>query len=277
MRSSPFARAVVRGRVAVVIAWVAAAVVCAVALPTLEQAQSGALGDLVPAGAEAIATEERIAEQFALPLSSRTVVVERHADGFPAARLAATGRRVGEVLRGELPALRDAAGAYALTNAIPGLPFARERGTTALSYLLFGLDVGAVGRTARAENFVEALGPPGPDATLGVTGAVPARAAQADAIADRLPLVELVTVALVVLIVAGYLRSAVAPLVTLVTVAVAYLVAVRSWRSPGRRSACPCRPRSSPCSSRSCSGSSPTTACSTCRGSAAAWPTARTP
>jgi RND superfamily putative drug exporter len=222
-----FAAVVVRLRVLIVVAWLGAAVACALLLPGLEEAQTGALGDLVPAGAEAIEAEERSAALFAFPLASRTVVVERDPGGLSPARLARTAMRVAQVNRGTLGPLRDAAGAYGLTNAIGGLAFARERGTTALSYLLFPLDIGQVGRSQRAENFVEALGPPAPGSTVGVTGAVPARAAQADAIDERLPLIELVTVLLVTVIVAVHLRSAVAPLVTLVTVAVAYLVSVR--------------------------------------------------
>jgi putative drug exporter of the RND superfamily len=211
----------------VVAGWLVVAAVLAAALPTLEEAQTGSLGDLVPVDAEAIEAEQRSAELFLFPFSSRTLVVERAPEGLSAEQIARTARRVAEVNRDALPALRDAAGAYGITNAVPGLPFARERGTTTLTGLLFGLDIGQAGRTARAENFVAALGEPPPGTFVGVTGAVPARAAQADAIADRLPLFELVTVLFIALTVGLYLRSAVAPLVTLVTVAVAYVVSVR--------------------------------------------------
>ena len=51
-------------------------------LPSIREAQVGALGDLVPAGAEAITTEERSAELFSFPLLSRTVVVARDAEGL---------------------------------------------------------------------------------------------------------------------------------------------------------------------------------------------------
>ncbi|HEV2062220.1 MAG TPA: MMPL family transporter, partial [Solirubrobacteraceae bacterium] len=224
--SRRFAIAVVRLRVAIVVGWVALSLALAFFLPTLEEAQTGALGDLVPAGAEAIETEERVAELFALPLASRTVVVERDAEGLPLERLDATARRLADVNAGRLPELSDAAGAYGVTNAVPGLSFARERGTTALSYLLFPLDVGQVGRTKRAENYVEALDAP-PSSFVGVTGAIPARAAQAETIDEHLPLAELATVLFIALIVALYARSAVAPVVTLITVAVAFVTSVR--------------------------------------------------
>ena len=175
--SRRFAAAVVRLRMAVVGGWIALALTLAFALPTLEEAQTGALGDLVPAGADAITAEERVAELFALPLASRTVIVERDPDGLSAARLEATARRISDVNAGRIPELRDAAGAYGIANSLPALPFARERGTTALTYLLFPLDIGQAGRTARAENLVEALDPP-PSSFAGVTGAIPARAAK---------------------------------------------------------------------------------------------------
>ena len=224
--SRRFAIAVVRLRIAIVVGWVAVALTLAFALPTLEEAQTGALGDLVPAGADAIETEKRVAELFALPLSSRTVVVERDGGGLPVDRLEATARRIADVNAGRLPELSDAAGAYGVTNAIPGLSFAREQGTTALTYLLFGLDVGQVGRTRRAENYVEALAPP-PSSFVGVTGAIPARAAQAETIGDHLPLAEVATLLFIALIVALYARSAIAPLVTLFTVAVAFVTSLR--------------------------------------------------
>ena len=225
--ASRFASAVVRARGLVAAGWIGLAVAMAVALPSLEEAQTGSLGDLVPLGAQAIEAEKRSAELFLFPFSSRTLVVERAPGGLTPEQLSRTARRVGEVNRDELPALRDAAGAYGVTNAVPGLPFARERGTTTVTALLFGLEIGQGGRTARAENFADALGEPPPGTYVGVTGAVPARAAQGGAIRARLPLVELATVLFIALTVGFYLRSAVAPVVTLVTVAVAYVVSVR--------------------------------------------------
>ena len=65
-----FARAVVWARVPIVVAWVAAAIVMAVALPTLEEAQTGALGQLVPAGSRALEAERLSAELFAFPLAA---------------------------------------------------------------------------------------------------------------------------------------------------------------------------------------------------------------
>src|SRR5688500_13986441 len=105
-------------------------------VPSLTDAQTGALGQLVPANARAVEAEKLSAARFAFPLASRTVVVERHAAGQPAGRVAATAGAIARVNRNLIPHVH-AEGAYGITNAIPGLSFARERDTTNLSYLLY--------------------------------------------------------------------------------------------------------------------------------------------
>jgi putative drug exporter of the RND superfamily len=219
-----FARAVVAARLLVVVGWIAAAVIMVQTLPTLSEAKSGALGQLIPADSRALEAEKLSAELFAFPLASRTVVVERDPGGLSERRLAVTILLIDEVNRGRAPGVR-AAGAYGITNEIP-LPFARERGTTTLTGLLFGLEFNQSRRVAGGLAFVDALAVP-PEHFVGVTGAIPGRAAQAELIEERLPLIELVTVAMITLTVALYLRALLAPLVTLLTVAVAYMASVR--------------------------------------------------
>jgi len=116
--TSRFAAGVVRARLLIVLGWIALTVVAVTALPAIKDAQTEALGDLVPAGSAAIAAEERAAELFAFPVSSRTVVVERDPAGLGPDRLARTAERVVEVNRGRLEPLSDAAGAYGVTNAV---------------------------------------------------------------------------------------------------------------------------------------------------------------
>ena len=227
-----FARAVVAGRWLVVAGWLAIAVVMTISLPTLREAQTGALGQLVPADSRALEAEKLSAERFRFPLSSRTTVVERDAGGLAASRVLATQRLIDDVNHGRARGVR-ADGAYGITNAIPGLPFARERDTTALSALLFGLDFNQNRRVAGARAYVRALDAP-PSSFVGATGAVPARAEQAALIEDKLPLIELVTVVIIGLTVALTLRSLLAPLVTLLTVAVAYVVSVRLVAGVGK-------------------------------------------
>ncbi|HET8757540.1 MAG TPA: hypothetical protein VFM58_16090, partial [Solirubrobacteraceae bacterium] len=73
--------------------WVVAAVATTVLLPSIEESQNGALGDLVPNDAAAIDAELRSATLFGFPLLSRTIVVQRDPDGLPVAAQAATVRR----------------------------------------------------------------------------------------------------------------------------------------------------------------------------------------
>jgi putative drug exporter of the RND superfamily len=209
----------------VVIAWLVVAAVMAAALPTLEEAQTGALGQLVPANSRALEAEKLSAELFRFPLASRTTVVERDADGLPLARVRANAELIRDVNAQRVPAVR-AAGAYGVTNVGVQPSFAREQGTAAISSLLFSLDFNQRKRTKAARGYVRELDAP-PQSYVGVTGAIPARAEQAKLIGDTLPLIELLTVAIVALIVALSLRSALAALVTLLTVGVAYVVSVR--------------------------------------------------
>ena len=220
-----FSAAIVRARFFVVVGWIAATVVMTMTLPSVEESGGRALGSLVPAGAEAIEAEKRSAELFAFPLSSRTLVVERDEGGIPAARVAETARLALDVTRGLVEPLEDIGGVLVLSNALR-LPFSREQNTTLISYMLYPLEVGQGRSISRAREFADTLSER-ESSTIGITGAIPARAEQSDIILDRLPVVELATVLFIALAVAFYLRSIVAPLLSLMTVGVAYLVSVR--------------------------------------------------
>ena len=206
-------------------AWILAAVLAAAYLPTLQEAQTGALKQLVPADSRALEAEKLSAELFRFPLASRTAILERDGGGLPATRVTTAAGLIDDINHHRLPAAR-AAGAYGVTNAGVRLPFARERDTATVSSLLFGLEASQRRRVAGAGGYVRALDAP-PSSYVGVTGVIPARAEQAELIEQHLPDIELVTVVIITLIVALSLRSAAAPIVTLGTVAVAYVVSVR--------------------------------------------------
>ena len=220
-----FARVVVAARFPIIGGWIAAAVLMTLALPTMREAQTGALGQLVPADSRALEAEKLSAESFRFPLASRTVVVERDAAGLGVGRVPATAALINDVNERRVPGVR-AAGAYGVANSLPGLEFVREQGTTAVSSLLFELDLNQNARVASARRYAAALQAPA-GSFVGITGAIPARAEQAVLIEEHLPLIELVTVVLIAVIVAAYMRSLLAPVVTLVTVALAYVVSVR--------------------------------------------------
>jgi RND superfamily putative drug exporter len=222
-----FASLIVRGRVVIVVGWILIAIVVTIGLPSIREAQVGALGDLVPAGAEAIATEQRSSELFAFPVLSRTIVVVRDPAGLSLESQARVAERTVELDRANLPMLRQTRG-YLFTNAFGVAPLVRERSTTTLVPLLFPPSIGQNGRVAAARRLAnDHLAPAAPGAFVGVTGAIAARAQQADIIEDHLPLVELATLLFVLAAVGLYFRAVPAPLVNLVTVALTYLISIR--------------------------------------------------
>ncbi len=229
-----FARLVVRGRFVIVAGWIAIAVAVTLGLPSIREAQVGALGDLVPAGAEAITTEERSAQLFSFPLLSRTIVVVRDADGLSLVEQGFVTRSAVRLDRGELPLLRETRG-YVVSNAIGVSPLVRERSTTMVLPLLFSPSIGQNGRINAARRFADRhVAREVPDAFVGVTGAIAARAQQADVIGSHLPLVEIATLLLVLGAVGLYFRALLAPLVNLVTVALAYLISIRVVATLGK-------------------------------------------
>lgn len=234
--SSRFARLVVRLRYVIPVVWIVGAVLATLLLPTIEQAQTGGLGDLVPTDAEAIKTEERAAELFGFPLLSRTVVVQRDADGLPPLAQARVAQRAVAITRHQVGNLSRVAAALPVVNVAGLTPFAKEQSTTALTYLFFRPEVSSRDREIYAERLKESIRfREGAEQYVGVTGALPARTDQADAVKDALPFIELMTVLLVGLVVGLHFRAPLAPLVTLLAIGVAYLIAMRAMAGIGQK------------------------------------------
>ena len=221
------ARAAVKLRFVIVALWIGAAVALTLALPNLQEAQTGALGDLVPNDSPAIDAELRSRELFGFPLLSRTILVQRDPEGLSARDQAQVAARAYAINREIYPELRGIVGALAITNALGRPPFSRERSSTALTYLFFHPIVGRNDQERLIDLLIENHYTER-DSVVGVTGPVAAREAQAAVIEDRLPLVEVATVLLVALAVGLHFRAVGAPLLTLAAVAISYLVAVRA-------------------------------------------------
>lgn len=222
-----FAVAVVFLRFPIALAWIVGAAWLTINLPTLEEAQTGSLGDLVPANSEAIDAELRSKQLFGFPVVARSVLVERRPEGLSAGRQLEVAQRARALGRGDYPGLTSIEGALPLSNAFGTPPFSRERSTTALTYLFFRPEIGPVGRTGLTERLIERRVDQGEGTFVGATGLIPARAAQGELIRDALPLITLLTVVLVAGAVGIHFRAVGPPLVTLLTVGVAYLVSVR--------------------------------------------------
>lgn len=233
--SASLARLFVRLRYAILVFWLLAAAGAFVFLPTFREAQVGSVGDLVPADAEAFDAEVRSAELFGFPLLSRTLLVEHDPDGLSALEQARMLRRMVELNTDALPGLEGIAGAITITNAFGRPPFARERSTTALTYLFFPPDIGPVGRQGLAERLEERHGLDRSGTFAGVTGAVSARQVQADVTLRALPLVTLATVALVFLVVGLHFRAIGAAAANLLAVGIAYITSIRIMAWVGER------------------------------------------
>jgi RND superfamily putative drug exporter len=229
-RRGPFARGyaalVVALRHLIPLAWVAAAVAATVALPSLGDAPAAPLDDLAAKGGAAAHAQTLATRAFGFPLATDTAVVQRDPRGLSdeAQRRQLAAARAVQQRRD--PALASIRAAVPLSNAAVRTP-SGERGTTAITYLLFADDASTVERRDLGERYAQqALG--GPRASvIGVTGAAPAREAQFAEIEDALPLIEAASVVLIALIMAIAFRSLGAPLVALGTAGVAYALTAR--------------------------------------------------
>jgi putative drug exporter of the RND superfamily len=217
-----FARGVVGLRWALVPAWVAAAAANALFLPSLGSGEPLALGGLIPSDAPAIRVGQRETELFRLPLTADTVVVQRDPGGLSREAQARALARAVAVSQGT----KDPEGiAFALpiANTLGLFPGSRERGTTVLTYLFFGPEASLVDRVREANVYAAQINRPD-EALVGVTGPAPARYQQFLEIDSHLELVEIATVALILLVVGFTFRALGAPLVTLFAAGVAFIV-----------------------------------------------------
>ena len=230
--ASRWPRLLVRLRFAIVAAWLAVAAAALVYLPSLAGAGSTSLGGLVAADAEAVEAELRSLEAFPFPLLSRTFVVQRDAGGLSTGEQARIAERALRINERRDPLLTTVVFALPVTNAAGFFPGSRERGTTALTYLFYRPDASLYARRALAQTYAERIERAG-DPVTGVTGAVPARLAQWEAIEDALPLVELATVAFILVLLALTFRTPVVPVVVLAAAGLTYVLASRSVAALG--------------------------------------------
>ncbi len=212
------------------IAWIALAILAVLYLPALSPSP-GSFADFTPKDASAIATEARSAQLFGQPMS-RVAVVQRDPAGLSpavqrqtiAVALDLSRHPVGP-LQGALPVIDD-----------PRVwPAAGRTATTAVTYLYFAPSTPWKEQVRFAEAYAQhRLTLPGA-AVAGVTGSVPGRVAQEDAIASRLDAVEIATVVLVALVLGVTFGSLLAPLVTLLAAGVAYTIGSRLVALAGRK------------------------------------------
>ena len=215
-----YAAALVKLRWFVVLFWVVASA-STFWLPTA----SAGNGDLegFGQGNPAIEAELRSFELFGFPLLSRVMLVQHDPEGLSAfAQAEAVLRAVGlsQGAYDDTPIL----GALPVPNTFGAFPGAQQDGTTVLTYLFQNPFSGFDSQKRAAEEFAEQHLQDADDAYVGVTGSVPARAAQAGLIEGSLHRLELLTISAILLIVGVTFRSVVAPVITLLAAGTAVVV-----------------------------------------------------
>ncbi|HEX6696107.1 MAG TPA: MMPL family transporter, partial [Solirubrobacteraceae bacterium] len=221
-----YAAIVVGLRHIIPLAWIAAAVAATVTLPGLGNAPAAPLDDLAAKGGSAANAQALATSTFGFPLATDTAVVQRDPRGLSQdaqrrqldAALAVRDRRD--------PALKPLQAAIPLSNARVRTP-SGERGTTAVTYLLFAPDTSLDDESAVAQHYAQQTLGGARAAVVGVTGAAPARQAQFHEIEQALPVIEAASVVLIAVIVALAFRSIGAPLVALAAAGIAYTIAMR--------------------------------------------------
>ena len=217
-----FARAVVGLRWVIVPAWIAAAGASALFLPPLGSGEPLALGGLVPSDAAALRVGQRESELFHLPLTADTVVVQRDPNGLSSqAQARALARALAVSKSAQDP--EGIAFALPIANTLGLFPGSRERGTTVLTFLFFGPQASLVDRVDEANAYASRMDMPD-DGLVGVTGPAPARYQQFLEIDSHIELVEIATVALILLVVGLTFRALGAPLLTLFAAGIAFVV-----------------------------------------------------
>jgi len=211
----------------IVVFWIGIAVAASIYLPGIGVTESGPIGVLAPDNSQAVKVEKESYQLFAVPATSRTIIVQRDPQGLSSAAQQRVLNRALKLTQHQYPDYSKIAGALPVLNDKSLVPFAHESSTTALTYLFFDPSVDIYDRYLMAQSFEQTqINQPG-DSLVGMTGVVPVRAQQGDMISNALEWVEIVTVALTAIVVGIAFRSIGAPLVTLLAAGTAYIISER--------------------------------------------------
>ncbi len=222
-RAGAYARWTVRARWWIVGTWVVGLVLLFLVGSRVSSAGDG-LASIIPLDSPAIQAELRSVQEFGYPLSSRTVVVQRDAAGL--SPFVQAESVLDAVASDQTPQQPPLLGALPLSNSVPISGFTAERGTTVLTYLFMDPRSSFSRQQRAAQAYIDEKLDRPDDAVVGVAGSVPARAEQARIVAEKLPVLELLTVAAIVLLVGLNFMSVVAPLLALAASAVAFVCTV---------------------------------------------------
>ena len=205
-----YARAIVFFRFVVPLVWVVAAVAVYHYAPGTSELPTASVDALIPGGMPSQQAEARSARIFGSSLLPRIAVVQRDPDGLSLADQRSIVAHAVALDQGRLTGYPDGSVAAPYVNTVKAFPAARERSTTAITYLAFPANVAITYQRDLASRYAEQVSVPG--ARAWVTGFITGNLTQSQAIRTHLLLVELVTVGVVAAILGLYLRSLLAPL-----------------------------------------------------------------
>lgn len=222
--SRAFTRAILFLRLLVVPALVFAALASWRELPGVSSLPDAGVRALLPSDTPAAKSEAEASRLFGSSLLPRIAVVQRDPHGLSVDNQRRIVRLALRLDRDELRAFPRGSRALPYLNTLRFVPGARERSTTAITYLGFPASIAPVDQRNYAYQYARAVSLPG--ATAYATGFIPGSIAQSDLITHNLFWVEVAAVLFVAVVIGGYLRSLLAPLVTLAAAAVAYVISI---------------------------------------------------
>jgi putative drug exporter of the RND superfamily len=230
-----YASVIVWARWPIVLLWVIGVAATVSSLPTLTQVGGGGFGGFTRANSHAIRAEADSITHFSFPVITRVLVVQHDPHGLSAAAERAVVQRAVD-LDQRKPEYANLAQAYAVPLINIGTQDLQvghgKPGTTAVTVLGFRPEVRFDDQVRQAHDFVRYHTGPS-DHVVGVTGLFAGRVAQLHYIDTHLTLLEIVTLAAVIMVVALRFRSIVAPLVTVLAAGISYLLMIHiaAWFS----------------------------------------------
>jgi len=210
--------AVTSGRWVVVGAWLLLATLITLLVPS-HGGGGGGFGDLVSPTSPVLQVEQRILEQFRVPVLTGTTLVVHQPDGLSVLT------RADSVLwaLGTTQDVLDAPGGAPPGSIQAAIPLPTGRSDTTVTYLFMSDGTGLRNSVRLGQEYASHFNNQVGVQTY-VTGFVPAQVAQGEYLRSRLRLFEIASVLLIVLVVAAAFRSLLAPLTVLAVAGTGYAV-----------------------------------------------------
>ena len=218
-------------RFLVLAAAVGACVAAYLSLPAVSESQGQPIG-VAPPDSKAVDAAKRSVADFGFPVATEIVIVQRDPNGMSDAAQRRAVDRALRIDRGEdkarYPGIESA---IPIINVAPVLQGSSERGTTIVTLLQLDPNMPLYRQYQLARKYAQEQINQPDDHLVGVTGAVPARAAQGDLIDQALPFVEFASVAVIFLLITIRFRAPGAGLLALVAGGVAFFLSshVVAW------------------------------------------------